>query len=133
MKRIFLAVTMMFLATSFVFGQSKDGQAIRQGSVTGAARQSGVSEHHQIIADMMKDMSQEMSKMAEQMSRGELTPEQRKHLGQRMEIMSKMMHRMSGLESRPAMKEPEMQQQLKQMRRQMDEMMRDPSMKSPAK
>ncbi len=46
------------------------------------------------------------------------------------EQMSKMMHRMSGLQSRPAMKETEMQKQMGQMRKQMDEMMRDPSMKS---
>ena len=81
---------------------------------------------------MMKVMSQEMSKVTEQMSRGEFTPEPRKHMGQRMERMSKMMHRMSGVESRPAMKEPEMAQQMNQMRRQMDEMMRDPSMKFPS-
>jgi hypothetical protein len=66
------------------------------------------------------------------MSQGEFTPERRQHMDQRMERMSKMMHCMSGFESRPAMKEPEMQQQMNQMRRQMDEMMRDPSMKSPA-
>ena len=100
---------------------------------TGAARQSGVSGHHQMMGDMMKDMSQEMSKMTEQMAGGERTPEQRKQMGQGMESMSKMMHRMSGLYSRPAMKEPEMQKQMDQMRKQMDDMTRDSSMKSPAK
>ena len=100
---------------------------------TGAARQTGVSEHHQMMGDMMKDMSQEMNKMTELTSRGDLTPEQRKQMSQRMERMSKLMHRMSGLQDRPAMKGPEMQKQIDQMRKQMDDMKRDSSMKSPAK
>lgn len=104
---------------------------------TGMAKQAGVSDHHLMMSEMMKDMSkdmsQEMSMMTEQMSHGEPSPDQRKQMGQRMERMSKMMHRMSGLESRPAMKSPEMQKQMDQMRSQMDEMKRDSSMKSPAK
>ena len=99
----------------------------------GVARQTGVSEHHQMMGDMMKDMSQEMNKMTELMSRGDLTPEQRKQMSQRMERMSKLTHRMSGLQDRPAMKGPELQKQRDQMRKQMDEMKRDSSMKSPAK
>ncbi len=89
--------------------------------------------HHQMMGDMMKEMSQEMNVMAAQMTRDERTPEQRKQMSQRMERMSKVMHRMSGLESRPAMKGPEMQKQYDQMRKQMDEMKRDPSMKSTTK
>jgi hypothetical protein len=99
----------------------------------GVANQTGVSQHHQMMADMMKDMSQEMGKMTQVMPRGDLTPEQRKQMSQRMESMSKLMHRMSGLQARPAMKEPEMQKQMDQMRKQMDEMMRDPAMKPQAK
>ena len=100
---------------------------------TGAARQTGVSEHHQMMAGMMKDMSEEMNKMMEQMAGGKATPEQSKQMSQRMESMSKVMHRMSGLYSRPAMKGPEMQKQMDQMRKQMGEMPHDSSMKSPAK
>lgn len=100
---------------------------------TGAARQTGVSEHHQMMADMMKDMSQEMSKMSEQAMKGDATPEQRKQMSQRMERMSKMMHSMSGLQDRPAMKGPEMQKQMEQMRKQMNEMKHDSAMKAPAK
>lgn len=99
----------------------------------GVAGQAGMSAHHQRMADMMKDMSQEMNKMTELMSRSDLTPELRKQMSQRMERMSKLMHRMSGLQDRPAMKEPEAQKQLDQMRKQMDEMKRDSSMKFPAK
>lgn len=100
---------------------------------TGTARQTGVSEHHRMMADMMKDMSQEMSRMTEQMGGGERTPEQRKRVSRNMESMSKMMHRMSGLYSRPAMKEPEMQKQMDQMRKQMSAMKHDSPINTPAK
>ena len=97
------------------------------------AKQTGVSEHHKMMSDMMKDMSQEMSRMTDQMGSGEPTAEQRKQTSQRMERMSKLMHHMPGLESRPVMKGPEMQKQHDQMRKQMNEMKGDSSMKSPAK
>ena len=100
---------------------------------TGTARQTGVSEHHQMMAEMMKDMSAEINKMSEEMARGNPTPEQRKQMSRRMDTMSKMMRSMSGLGNRPAMKTPEMQKQMDQMRKQMDGMKGDSSMKSPAK
>ena len=107
--------------------------SVKAQPTAGTARQPGVNEHHQRMGDMMKDMSQEMNNMTELMSRGDLTPEQRKHMSVRMERMSKLMHRMSGLQDRPSMKGPESQKRLEQMRRQMDEMKRDSSMNSPAK
>ena len=107
--------------------------SVRAQPTTGMAKQTSVSEHHQMMSGMMKDMSLEMNKMTEQMGAGEPTAEQRKQTSQRMERMSKLMHHMSGLESRPAMKGPERQKQQDQMRKQMDEMKRDPSMKSPMK
>ena len=69
-------------------------------------------------------MTGEMSKMTEQMSPGVLTPEQSKQMAQHMTSMSVMMRRMSGLASRPAMKNADQQKQMDQMRKQMDEMMR---------
>lgn len=99
----------------------------------GAPAQTNVSRHHQMAGEMMKDMSQEMNKMTEEMSRGEPSPDQKKQMSRRMEGMSKMMHRMSGLLSRPAMKEADMQKQMEQMRRRMDDIKRDPAMKAPAK
>ena len=89
------------------------------------AQQSTMNPHHQRIDDMMKDMTQAMVKMTEQMSHRPLSPEQTKRMALQMERMSKMMRMMSGLESRPAMKNPESQRQMSQMRKQMDEMMRD--------
>lgn len=85
--------------------------------------------HHVRQAQMMKEMTQEMSAMTEQMSRGDLTPGERKQMAQRMALMATMMRRMSGLEARPAMSEPEWQRQMDQMRKQMDDMMRQSTMK----
>ena len=92
-----------------------------------------VSQHHQGQFQLMKDMSQEMSKMTDEMSRGGLTPEQNKKMAKRMDAMSTMMRRMTSFFNRPAMKEPEMQKQMNQMRKQMDGMMRDQSMPPKAK
>jgi len=97
------------------------------------SQQSPVSQHHQMMTDMMKDMSKEMTSLTEQMSRGGLTPEQNRQMAVRMERMSNMMHRMSGLQDRPAMKDAESQKQMATMRKQMDEMMRDPSANSKTK
>ena len=88
--------------------------------------------HHQREYQMMKYMNQEMSAMTEQMSRGELTVEQRKQMAQRMAGMSTMMRHMSGLEGRPAMSEAEWQRQMDQMGKQMNDMIRDASTKPPS-
>lgn len=92
---------------------------------TGATWQDGVSQHHRMQYQIMKDMTDEMGRMTEQMSHGELTPEQRQQMEKRMGTMSGMMRRMSGLGSRPAMRDSERQKQMDQMRKQMNEMMRE--------
>ena len=74
---------------------------------------------------IMKDMTDEMNRMTEQMSHGEPTPEERQQMTKRMGAMSAMMRRMSGLGSRPAMNEAGQQKQMDRMRKQMDEMMRE--------
>jgi len=89
--------------------------------------------HHQMMQKMMKDMTQEMMGMTEQMSKGELTPDQRKQMAQRMEMMSGMMHRMSGVEAMPAMNDPEQEKQMDEMRKQMDKIMSKSPMKPGAK
>jgi len=89
--------------------------------------------HHQRIYQMMKDMTQEMSRMTEEMSQGELPPHQQKQMAQRMQFMSTMMHRLSGLEARPAIKHGELDKQLDQMRKQVDTMMGNPKMAPGAK
>ena len=127
-KKTEVPMTALVLCLAIFTATSASGQP-----TAGVAKQTGVSEHHQIMGAMMKDMSQEMNKMTELMSRGDLTPEQRTQMSYRMERMSKLMHRMSSLESRLAKKGPGMQKQMDQMRKQMDEMKRDSAMKSPEK
>lgn len=77
---------------------------------------------------MMKDLTQEMTSMTEQMSRGKFTPDQRLQMAQRMGRMSMMMRRMSGLAARPAIIGPGWQKRMGQMRQQMDEMIRNSRM-----
>jgi len=80
------------------------------------------SQHHQMLNQMMKDMTQEMTAMTDQMSRGEITAEQNKQMSDRMAAMANVMRRMSGLGARPHMKEADWQNQMDQMRKQMDNM-----------
>ena len=91
--------------------------------VAGTGQQATMTLHHQRVADVMKDMTQAMGTMTEQMSKGDITPDQRKQMAQRMDRMSRMMHLMSGLESRPAMKDAESQKQMGLMKKEMGEMM----------
>jgi len=93
--------------------------------VAGTGQQPAMTLHHQRIAEVMKDMTQAMGSMTDQMAKGDLTPEQRKEMAQRMDRMSHLMHQMSGLESRPAMKDAESQKQMELMKKQMGEMMGD--------
>jgi hypothetical protein len=86
--------------------------------------QDTMSQHHKLQYQMMKDMTQEMGQMAEQVSQGEMTPEQSKQMSNRMRRMSKMMGFMSGLAARPAHNHAQLQEQMDQMRTQMDEMTR---------
>ena len=90
--------------------------------------QSQTDSHHLRIYEMMKGMTQEMSKMTEQMSQGALTPDQQRQMAKRMAFMSIMMRRLSGLEARPAIKHGDMDKQLDQMQKQMSEMMGSPRM-----
>lgn len=84
-----------------------------------------VNQHHQMMYQMMSDMTAQMGKMTEQMSRGELTPEQRKQMADRMELMATIMRRLSSLEARPWIKHADFQKRIDDMRKKMDEMMRD--------
>ncbi len=102
-------------------------------SAPSAPKEAEVSWHHQMLYRIMKDMTEEMARMADEMSRGELTAKQRAQMGQRMERMATLMRRMSGLAARPAMTEPDAKKQMEDMRKQMDAMMRDTRMAPGAK
>jgi adenylosuccinate synthase len=95
----------------------------------GPTSQDVMSQHHQRLYDLMKDMTTEMTRMTEAMSH-DLKPEQRAEMAKRMEAMSSLMRRMSGFEAMPAMSDAQSQEQMNQMRKQMDEMMNAPAMRS---
>ena len=108
--------------------------SLAQAPPTGPASEaSPMFQRHHAMAGIMKDMVQEMSRMQEEMGKGESTPEGRKAMAVKMRRMSEMMRRMSGWADRPTMKEPEMRRQFEEMRRQMDGMPTSHSMADPAK
>jgi hypothetical protein len=87
-----------------------------------------LSQHHQLQYQMMKDMTEEMTRMTEQMSRGDLKPDETKTMTERMNRMAKMMQLMSGLGARPAHTHAQLQKQMDQMRLQMNEMKKNSQM-----
>jgi hypothetical protein len=91
---------------------------------TDSAWPSGESQHHRMIYQMMKDMTGQMGQMTDQMSRAEPSPGQRRQMVDQMGLMSRIMRRLSGFEARPAIKHADLQKQIDEMRRQMDQMMR---------
>lgn len=81
-----------------------------------------VSRHHQLQQQMMNEMSREMARLTEQMSRGALSPEDNRKMSQQMNRMAKIMRFMSGLGARPAHNHAQLQKQMDQMRTRMKEM-----------
>jgi Asp-tRNA(Asn)/Glu-tRNA(Gln) amidotransferase C subunit len=78
----------------------------------------------QKMAEVMRDMSEEMSGIQQEMAKGELSPEMRKQMSRQLKDMAGMMQRMSALTDRPSMKGAEMEKQVEEMRKQMDQMKR---------
>ena len=87
--------------------------------------QNPTERHHQRIYQLLKDMTQEMTRMTEQMAQGPQSPEQRAQMARRMAFMSTIMRRVSGLEARPAIRHSDMDKQLGQMQKQMERMLHD--------
>jgi hypothetical protein len=98
------------------------GPANAQQPATTPTFKDTASQHQQMLNQMMKDMTQQMTAMTDEMSRGELAPDQNKKMSERMAGMANVMRRMSGLGARPHMREGDWQKQMDQMRRQMDAM-----------
>ena len=65
-KKAAVSMSALVLCLSMFIAVSVNAQP-----AAGMAMQTGVSEHHQRVADMMKNMSQEMGNMAGQMARDE--------------------------------------------------------------
>lgn len=91
-------------------------------SPTAPTSQDEVSEHHQLQYRMMNEMTQEMTRMTEQMSRGDLSAEDSKKMSEQMRRMAKTMQFMSGLAARPAHNHAQLQKQMDQMRAYMNDM-----------
>ncbi len=121
MSNIMTSVMALFICLNMVTLRSASAQQSPVGSTF--QDQGKTDPHHLRIYQTMKDMTQEMTKMTEQMSQGALTSDQQTQMAKRMQFMSMMMRRLSGLEARPAIKHGDMDKQLDQMRKQMDEMM----------
>jgi len=77
----------------------------------------------QQMGGMMHEADQ-MMEMSGRMSQGQMTPEQQKQMAERMRIMATMMDRMSGMAGKGMMMDADMQKQIGEMRRQMDDMMK---------
>lgn len=108
--------------------------AVPSASRTGPASEaSPMFQRHHAMAGIMKDMVQEMSRMQEDVGKGEMTRDERKRMSVKMKKMSDMMRRMSGWADAPIMREPEMRRQFDAMRRHMDEMPKSHSMGSSGK
>ena len=110
-----LAATLAASPSSFA--QASAGEAAPRTGL--ASEASPMFQRHHAMAGIMKDMVAEMSRMQEEMGKGEPTPAGRRQMAAKMKRMSEMMRRMSGWADRPVMKDPEMNRQLQEMRRQM--------------
>ena len=121
-KSPFLTVLLAIAALTFFapFAQAQ--------SSTAPAWADSLSQHHQLQYKMMKDMTEEMTRMTEQMSRSDLKPDETKAMTERMSRMAKMMQFMSGLGARPAHTHAQLQKQMDQMRLQMNEMKKNSQM-----
>ena len=108
-------------------------QTAKPGTAERADQASPLMQRNQAMGALMQDMTREMATMQEQMGKGDISPEMRKEMSQKMKRMSGLMSRMSGLIDRPTMKDAEANRQLEQMRKQMGEMSKGSSMKEQKK
>ena len=102
-------------------------------STTAPPAADATSQHHRQMYQLMKDMTQEMNKMTDDMAHGPLPADRQKQMAQRMERMSKMMGGMARFGATPPMKETDWQNRMQEMRAQMDAMMRNAPMAPKAK
>ena len=114
----------MFVAATLVTSPVSSAQpAGNPAPRTGPASEaSPMFRRYQAMAAIMKDMVEMMSRMHEEMTQADASPEARKHMAKDMKRMSEMMSRMSGAADRPTMGEPEMRRQFDEMRAEMARM-----------
>jgi len=79
----------------------------------------------QQMSEMLRDMSGQMGEMFKTMSRGNLTQAQQKQMADRMRTMSGMMQNLSVMAGGGMMLDDEHQKQMQDMRKQMNQMMKE--------
>lgn len=84
MSKTLILVLAFIVCSNILSAQSASAQQTSGGSTF--QDQTQVDPHHQRIYQMMKDMTQEMSSMTEQMSQGALTSDQQKQMAKRIHV-----------------------------------------------
>ncbi len=86
------------------------------------------------MSDIMQDMSQDMTRMREQMAKADMTPAKHKQLAKSMKEMSSMLSRMAGFADRPAMSDAQSRKEfdslrgrMGKLRQRMDQHMNEPA------
>lgn len=133
---MFRAVSITLLAAGLSLSpllNAQTGKAPSAERAESGAEASPLMRRHHDMAALMQDMTREMGSMQGQMDKAEIAPEMRKEMSRKMKGMADLMRKMSGLIDRPTMKDAEADRQLGEMRKQMNEMSKTPSMKEQRK
>jgi len=112
-------------AASSALAQGAPGKTGAGGAATPGYEVTSELQRYREMAGVMRDMSQQMSKLQEELAKGEPLPERKKGIKRQLEEMADITKHMSGLLDRPSMKAPEVKKLAAQMREQMDRLMRD--------
>jgi len=115
-----LVVSLALLSLGLAQAASKEASG-------GPAASQGVQadphlRRYQQMQEVMKQMQGEMTKLTDQMSASDMTPETRKEMSGKLKLMSSAMSRMAGLQDRPSMRDAEAQKLISEMQRDMDAM-----------
>lgn len=120
-----LGLALLGMASAYAqTGGPKGAEAGASSSVWG--RETG-GPGAQTMGGMMKDMAEQMKAMAGHMSQGELSATEQKQAADRLRTMAQMLDRMSGMAGKGMTTDADMNKQMNQMRKQMDDMMQHPS------
>ncbi len=80
----------------------------------------------QKMGGVMRDMAEQMKLTAGHMSQGKLSAAEQKQTAERLRTMATMLDRISGMVGKGMTMDADMQKQMDQMRKQMDDMMQHP-------
>jgi len=133
-QRVFaVALGVALLGMTNVYAQTGGGT---MGGQKGGAAEAGASSPiwgrevggpgAQKMGGMMKDMAGRMTSMAGHMAEGKLSAAEQKQMAERLRTMATMLDRMSGMAGKGMMTDADMDKQMDQMRKQMDDTMPHP-------